>query len=625
MKKFLSFIVLLSISSFLSFGQTISVKPTSIKLLHEDEAQNMAQYMSKYAPSSTKAIIWSSEMTNTTEWAVSNASDATISTMWTRLADTSAASVNWKNYVGPYMGSATPMNGVYYFEGISNLINANYGVSNSRLTNAVAINTIGHPSVVIRFYQLYKGFNADSTLLEISSDNVNWKVIDVNPTISANVYAYGWKEFNVSPWAGNKAQVWVRFRFFAPASTSSGAQYGGGYGWMIDDVSLMDAQDNKLTLSRLWANEGYTETPIGQQSPISFEGEFTNSGGLTQYNVKLFGKELTTNTVLAGTNIDSIPAAVVDTAYTENFFTPSTTGDYKITSWLTSDAIPEAIFGDTLNFKITNAETFSRDNNIYYTSKWNDGDAYTVTNLYELKTNDTIFGVKLAVNLATKAGSSIKGVLYSGLGQSRILIAESDYHVLLPSEIPTSAGTAPIIITLPFTTPIVAQVDSFYWAGMTTYGGSDTVKIAVDNALIPHSGGIPQYYYNSAIFDNTQNQWFVFTFLQQAAMVIRLSFDHSIQTIGINELSNNINLFSCMPNPANNSTRISYELKNSENVTILLTDITGRTVMTLNEGSKSPGNHVADVNLTDLTSGTYFYTLKTGNSQATKKMVIVKR
>ena len=66
-------------------------------------------------------------------------------------------------------------------------------------------------------------------------------------------------------------------------------------------------------------------------------------------------------------------------------------------------------------------------------------------------------------------------------------------------------------------------------------------------------------------------------------------------------------------------------MKNSENVTILLTDITGRTVMTLNEGSKSAGNHVADVNLTDLTSGTYFYTLKTGNSQATKKMVIVKR
>jgi hypothetical protein len=393
----------------------------------------------------------------------------------------------------------------------------------------------------------------------------------------------------------------------------------------IDDVSVYERENNELQYKRVWVVDGYTEIPVNQVAPISMVAEYSNTGGKTQKNVQMTAKEISTNTILQGPVFDSVSSNSIDTAFVEDFFSLNTPGEYKLTSWLSSDSVPVTIQGDTLKFKITNAETFSRDNNIYYTSKWNEGDAYTVANLYELQTNDTIFGVKLAVNLASKAGSSIKGGLYSGLGQSKILIAESDYHVLLPSEIPTAAGTAPIIITLPFTTPFVAQVDSFYWAGMTTYGGTDTVKIAVDNALIPHSGGIPQYYYNSSIFDNVDNKWYVFSFQQQAAMVIRLSFDHTIQTVGINELLNNINLFSCMPNPANNSTRISYELKNSENVTILLTDITGRTVMTLNEGSKSAGNHVADINLTDLTSGTYFYTLKTGNSQATKKMVIVKR
>lgn len=188
-------------------------------------------------------IIWSSDMSNNTQWTVSNAPNANISTQWTRLADTSMASLFWKQYVGSFMGSATPMNGVYYFDGITNLVNTNYGISNSRITNATPIVTTGHTNISLKFYQLYKGFNADSTLLEISSDNINWTTIDVNPTIIANSLTYSWKEFNISPYAGNKAQLWIRFRFFAPASTFSGAQYGGGYGWMIDDVTIKETSN----------------------------------------------------------------------------------------------------------------------------------------------------------------------------------------------------------------------------------------------------------------------------------------------------------------------------------------------------------------------------------------------
>ncbi len=620
MRKFLSLIVLLSISSMFSFGQNYSVKPQ--RLRQADEAKTMDQYMSKYTPSTSKAVIFSSEMANTTQWTVSNAADATISTQWVRLADTSMASSLWKQYVGPYMGSATPMNGVFYFDGITNLVNANYGVSNSRLTNATPIVTTGHPSVTLKFYQLYKGFNADSTLLEISSDNVNWTTIDVNPTIAANGYAYGWKEYNISPYAGNKAQVWIRFRFFAPASTSSGAQYGGGYGWMIDDVTLSDADDNKLTFNKLWVTEAYSNIPVGQALPITLEGEFTNAGGLAQANVKLTGKEITTNTLLAGPVITSAPAAVTDTAFVENFFTPSTVGTYKITSFLTSDALPQVLWGDTFNVKVNNNGIFARDNDIYYSSKWNSGDGYTVANLYQVSANTMAYGVKVAVNLATEVGAQIKGVLYKSSGSSRIIVAESDYYTLQASDIPTVAGVAPIMINLPFTTPYTMEKDSVYWAGMAAFGGDDTVKVATDNSLIAHSGGIPQNYYTSQLFDNVDNKWYVWSFQQQAAMILRVNFE----PVGINEVANsNVNLFSCMPNPANNVTTISYELKNTNKVAILVTDIAGRTVKTINQGTQTAGNYALDLNLSDLTSGTYFYTLKTENSQATKKLIIVKR
>ncbi len=514
MKKFLSILTMLVLSTLFTFGQGIGNKPLSISPIQEGENQGLEQYFSKITPKSTKAVIWSSTMSNTTDWTVTNAPDATINTQWVRIPDTSAISANWRQYVGPFMGSATPMNGVYYFDGITNLVNGVYGVINSRMTTATPINTLGHSSVIIKFYQLYKSFNADSALLEISSDNVNWKTIDVNINIPVNQYAIGWKEINISPWAGNKAQVWIRFRFFAPAASGNppNTQFGGGYGWMIDDVSIEDAEDNKLVVDKIWIYDGYTSIPQGQSLPISYEAKVTNSGGLAQTNVKLYGKEIITNTVLGSTTGITIPSAGVDTLNVVNFFTPpSTVGNYKITGYVSSDNIAATSIGDTFNISVNNSNIFQRDNNFYYTSKGYNGEAFTVANLYQVSSPTTAYSVKFAVNLATKAGSFVKAVLYKGLGQSRTLIAESDYYTLTPSDIPTATGATFPIINLSFLSPITLDVDSFYWAGMQSFGGSDTVRIACDNALIANSGGIPQLYYSSVVFKNADNMWYIWS------------------------------------------------------------------------------------------------------------------
>jgi hypothetical protein len=620
MKKILSVLTLFFVSILFTFGQGIGTRPSAISPIQENESQGLEQYFSKITPKSTKAVIWSSTMSNTTDWTVTNAPDATISTQWVRIPDTSAVSAKWRQYVGPYMGSATPMNGVYYFDGITNLVNGVYGVSNSRLTTATPINTLGHPSVVIKFYQLYKSFNADSALLEISSDNVNWYTIDVNISVPVNQYAIGWKEINISPWAGNKAQVWIRFRFFGPASTSSGPQYGGGYGWMIDDVSLEDADDNKLVIDKMWIYDGYTSIPAGQSLPISYEAKVTNSGGLAQTNVKLYGKEINTNTVLGSTTGTTIPSAGVDTLSVVSFFTPSTVGNYKITGWVSSDNIVAESIGDTFNISVNNNNIFQRDNNYYYTSKGYNGEAFTVANLYQVSTPATAYSVKFAVNLATKAGSIVKGVLYKGLGQSRTLIAESDYYTLTPNDIPTATGATFPIKELAFMSPVTLDADSFYWAGLQTFGGSDTVRIACDNALIAHSGGIPQIYYSSVVFKNSDNMWYIWSWENVAAQIIRLSF----APVAVNENVLSANLFSCFPNPANKTTRISYELKNSDNISFDITDITGRIVKTINYGYQTSGNHALDVDVSDLSNGTYFYTLKTSSAQLTKKLIIAR-
>ena len=85
---------------------------------------------------------------------------------------------------------------------------------------------------------------------------------------------------------------------------------------------------------------------------------------------------------------------------------------------------------------------------------------------------------------------------------------------------------------------------------------------------------------------------------------------------------NNAELYQNTPNPANNTTRISYELTKSEKVSLDIYDLTGRKVLSFNEGNKLAGVHNVDINLSSLNSGTYFYTLKTNDFTKTKKMIV---
>ena len=64
------------------------------------------------------------------------------------------------------------------------------------------------------------------------------------------------------------------------------------------------------------------------------------------------------------------------------------------------------------------------------------------------------------------------------------------------------------------------------------------------------------------------------------------------------------------PNPANNDATISYSLNKSGNVEIVITDIMGRTVKTMNQGNQVAGtSYNVNLSTSDLDNGTYFYTL----------------
>ncbi len=87
---------------------------------------------------------------------------------------------------------------------------------------------------------------------------------------------------------------------------------------------------------------------------------------------------------------------------------------------------------------------------------------------------------------------------------------------------------------------------------------------------------------------------------------------------------NNFILMQNYPNPFNPSTIISYSVPKSSLVTIKVYDALGREVETLVNEQKSPGNYKINFNMGNLTSGVYFYQMKSRYFTAVKKMLLLK-
>ncbi len=96
---------------------------------------------------------------------------------------------------------------------------------------------------------------------------------------------------------------------------------------------------------------------------------------------------------------------------------------------------------------------------------------------------------------------------------------------------------------------------------------------------------------------------------------------------GVDENNNLINSFALSqnyPNPFNPSTIISYQLATAGQVSLKVYDVLGNEVATLVNKVQDPGSHSINFNASNLSTGVYFYQLKSGNYSLTKKMTLIK-
>ncbi|MDP8203906.1 MAG: T9SS type A sorting domain-containing protein, partial [Candidatus Tenebribacter mawsonii] len=83
------------------------------------------------------------------------------------------------------------------------------------------------------------------------------------------------------------------------------------------------------------------------------------------------------------------------------------------------------------------------------------------------------------------------------------------------------------------------------------------------------------------------------------------------------------------PNPFNPTTKISFSLPNEEDIELTIYNIKGQKVRTLYSGMAEEGEHTMiwngkDTNNKLVSSGIYFYKLKTNNKELTRKMLMMK-
>jgi hypothetical protein len=76
------------------------------------------------------------------------------------------------------------------------------------------------------------------------------------------------------------------------------------------------------------------------------------------------------------------------------------------------------------------------------------------------------------------------------------------------------------------------------------------------------------------------------------------------------------------PNPAAETANVQMSLNGDENVVIVIRDLAGKTIQTINAGQLTVGAHNITMNLEGMAQGMYTVTISAGTSTITQKLIV---
>jgi len=106
--------------------------------------------------------------------------------------------------------------------------------------------------------------------------------------------------------------------------------------------------------------------------------------------------------------------------------------------------------------------------------------------------------------------------------------------------------------------------------------------------------------------------------------IVTIKYIQTTTGITSNVISTGYKLSQNFPNPFNPVTKITFNIPRSGFVNLKVFDISGKEIALLVNEIKSAGEYSFDFDASALSSGTYFYSIKTGDFTMTKRMVLIK-
>ena len=509
----------------------------------------------------------------------------------------------------------TATNGYAFFDGIQYLLTVPpvVEIQNSSITSStIDLSLYAQPSITLSFNQRFRHFNYDETYVEMSQDGGSTWVYSqqVNagePTNGTSLQNNLSLIVPVLPSANTK----IRFRW---SSNSDSDDYGSGYGWMIDDVKLVEPYADEFTLTKVWTGDivqkwDYYSTPLTQVIPMTVGAVISNMGGVSQ--TKVVSIEIlqgTTSVYTATENITILPG-VSDTLWHTSTFTPTSNGVYTVKFTLPTDAI---------NTNNTQSEDFEVTPNIYGHNFPISGTSFfgfnTVDaeigmgNLYEINANQQLNGINVQFATGTTVSTEVRCELWEvvdGIQGTMNFITDVTYTV--PSPLNTANPT-----TIAFSSPAQMEAGKLYMVILKTYQDAtnklrirSSVKGDDDFSTIGYgpfaTGGVVNYF----------SGW-------GKAPYISLNFD---PTIGINETSTEISGVSIYPNPSSSSVNLEMNIATPSEVSIQVTDLSGKVVATQNLGFLPLGKNQTTIQSASFNNGLYYVTISSNGTSVTKKFI----
>jgi len=480
--------------------------------------------------------------------------------------------------------------------------------------------------------------------VQISLDGITWVTVidnnDIAPLTSAGGSVYPrpmFRRVNLAPFlSGDISQVRVRLFW-------NGAQNGANtnfidYGWYVDDMAIVPGDENDMTLNRRFAyltgNIGYmhtkvpvTQVPTDGSLKIEFRADVTNNGTETQ-NAFLNATTTDYSGNGAAKTVTSLQNDSLFIVGAPAFTVPSDAGVYNFTLTVQSNNELTNTGDDVASFPFEVTEA----NGGVMASDFFTGAAASMTGGFTGwadPSGDPSIGTWFEI-FQTANGTFNIGAVDIGIANI------------------AAANQGPFIGNT-----VYAQIwkyvnDDFVFAGITAeyeIQATDfgrTVRLYFDENCINVNAGediavmasfseaasVPIAFAGESLAGTTIGMDGS-SFVSLAPTIaggpyVRVPVVRPVFTcyVGLDNETINEADVTVYPNPASENANVQLTLNGEEDVIIVIRDLAGKTIQTINAGKLTAGAHNISMNLEGVAQGMYTVTISAGTSTITQKMIV---